>query len=148
MGIILLVTGILGGGGSSKGSSKCSSKVYIKYIPKHQSYLLRCFSYIFLVQISSKKVFGCLGYTNICLVLLSIEVPIWPEFQQLVWLCLKMRGNTDIFGDLSLTWNYMLSWSGGIIPRYKFGFKGLEQWKNLGWLGYIRDYTTQVYRDF
>ncbi len=23
-----------------------------------------------------------------------------------------------------------------------------EQWKNLGWLGYIGDYTTQLYRDY
>ena len=24
----------------------------------------------------------------------------------------------------------------------------IEQWKNLGWLGYIGDYTTQLYMDY
>ena len=38
----------------------------------------------------------------------------------------------------------MLPWN---ISK-KHVLKSSEQWKNPGWLGYIGDYTTQLYRDY
>ena len=58
---------------------------------------------------------------------------------------------------VSMGWFQIFTWKIVVSPfptinqmffRVPGTYKTIEQWKNPGWLGYIGDYTTQLYRDY